>query len=164
MQRAVHDGIVVVAADVAGRPGGPAPFPLQVREVIAIGDADDPAAIDDARAARPRPRLTAPGHAVLTTVPGGRYDYVNGTSMSVALASGVVALLLELRPAMQGAQLRQLLVSTAGIGVPVVDPSRDPSTLDAEGAVRTLAGEVRSSRVAAGTLRCGSAGRSAGCR
>ena len=101
---------------------------------------------------------------MLTTVPGGRYDYVSGTSMSVALASGVVAMLLELQPAMRASQLHDLLASTASLVLPLVDARREPSTLDAEGAVRALAGELRSTRVAAGTLRCGSADRSAGCR
>ncbi len=162
VQRAVQDGIVVVAADVAPRAGEPLPFPLQVRDVIAIGDADDHAVTPTVNAARLR--LGAPGHEVLTTVPGGRYDYVTGISMSVALASGVVALLLELRPAMPAAELRRRLAATASLVVPVSDPPRGPATLDAESAVRALVGEIRSTRVAAGTLQCGSAGHSAECR
>ena len=160
VRRAIRGGIVVVAADVAADPGAPTPFPLQVRDVIGIADADDRTPF----AAAVGPRLAAPGRAVLTTVPGGRYDYVSGTSMSVALASGVVALLLELQPGLRAAPLRQLLTSTASRVVPIAGPQGDPLTLDAEGAVRVLAGEVRSTRVAAGRLPCDSAGRSAGCR
>jgi subtilisin family serine protease len=162
VQRAIQAGIVVVAADVAVATGVAPPFPLRVRGVIGIVDADAPAR---AGAMDPRgQRLAAPGQAVLTTVPGGRYDYVSGTSMSVALASGVVALLLEMQPGLQAARLQQLLASTASLVLPLADADRGPATLDADGAVRALAGEVRSTRVAAGTLRCDSADRSAECR
>ena len=164
VQRAVRNGIVVVAADIATRVGEPVPFPLQVRDVIAIGDADDRTGNSGSGGTAGRARLAAPGHEVLTTVPGGRYDYVSGTSMSVALASGVIALLLELRPAMRAPELRELLASTASLVVPVAELQRGPATLNAEAAVRALAVEIKSTRVAAETLRCGSADRSAECR
>ncbi len=160
VQRAIRDGIVVVAADVPAGTRGATPFPLQVRDVLAIADADER---PGSAAARGAP-LATPGREVLTTVPGGGYDYVSGTSMSVALASGVVAMLLELRPGLHAAELRRLLASTASLVLPLADPPRAPATLDAEGAVRALATELRNTRVAAGTLRCGSADRSAGCR
>jgi hypothetical protein len=162
VQRALRDGIVVVAANVAAAPGEPAPFPLSVADVLAIRDADDRPGIDATGGARLH--LAAPGHEVLTTVPGGRYDYVSGTSMSVALASGVVALVLELRPGMQAAQMSQLLAATASAVVPAADAPRNGSTLDAERALRALDAGVRSTRVAAEMLPCDSAGRSAGCR
>jgi subtilisin family serine protease len=38
--------------------------------------------------------LNAPGHGVLTLVPGGRYDFGNGSSLAAAHVTGVVALLL----------------------------------------------------------------------
>jgi subtilisin family serine protease len=106
--RAVAAGIVVVAADMRRTTGAPVDaFPLKVRGVVAVANADQVSTRDD-RA------LCAPGHAILTLVPGGRYDYVSGTSMSVALASGVAALVLERRlPHAQGGELAALLRDTA---------------------------------------------------
>ncbi len=81
-------------------------FPGSVPGVVAVVDSDTVAATFGGVSAGPQPRrIAAPGHAVLTLAPGGRYDYVSGVSMSTALVSGVAALLLE-GPAVPGS-LRQ---------------------------------------------------------
>ena len=46
----------------------------------------------------PGQRLTVPGLQLLTTVPGGRYDFVSGPSFATAHASGVAAVMLEVEP------------------------------------------------------------------
>ena len=97
--------------------------------VIGIRDADTQAAAGAT--------LAAPGRAVLTTVPGGHYDYVSGTSMSVALASGIVALALQVDPATDGANLDRVLRSSARVATPA------PTLLDAERTVRELAAAKR---------------------
>lgn len=175
VRRALRDGIVVVGADAAVDGGTPT-FPLGVPGVLVVRDADGPPG------PAPGAAIAAPGRAVLTTVPGGHYDYVSGTSMAVALASGVAALALELQPRLDGAQLGELLRASAAAapGATGVPAARVPqagvgadgapaasATLDAALALRTLASggtRVRSNRVAARTLPCGSAGHSAGCR
>jgi subtilisin family serine protease len=80
-----------------------------------------------------RPLLAAPGREVLTLAPGGRYDYVSGASISTAMVSGVVALLLERGQHLQGPEVRALLERTGS-------PSADPSTriIDACDAVASL--------------------------
>jgi subtilisin family serine protease len=143
--RALDQGILVLGASVA-RPQGAskvanaptsfdAGFPLSVPGVIAVADADSVARASmrsDAGApalktvanvppAAPhqqtaRPLLAAPGQEVLTLAPGGRYDYVSGASISTAMVSGVVALILERGQHLQAAEVRSLLERTGYTG------------------------------------------------
>jgi subtilisin family serine protease len=137
--RAVDQGILVLGASVA-RPQGVAKvvdapatfdagFPLSVPGVIAVADADSVArATKSADAGAPalktvanespaaRPLLAAPGQEVLTLAPGGRYDYVSGASISTAMVSGVVALILERGQHLQAAEVRSLLERTGYTG------------------------------------------------
>lgn len=129
LRRAVDEGIVVLAADPRRDDIAPSPFPVGIPGVIGIRDADTQAAAGAT--------LAAPGRAVLTTVPGGHYDYVSGTSMSVALASGIVALALQVDPATDGANLDRVLRSSARVATPA------PTLLDAERTVRELAAAKR---------------------
>jgi subtilisin family serine protease len=137
--RAVDQGILVLGASVA-RPEGAskianapttfdAGFPLSVPGVIAVADADTVARATSTSAAgapalntvanvqpAQRPLLAAPGQEVLTLAPGGRYDYVSGASISTAMVSGVVALILERGQRMQAAEVRSLLERTGYTG------------------------------------------------
>jgi subtilisin family serine protease len=85
---AIERDIVVVGA--ADRPNE---FPSSVPGVVAVGDADARSAV--ANKSQPGQSLGAPGREILTLVPDGHYDFVSGSSMSAALASGVVALVLS---------------------------------------------------------------------
>jgi subtilisin family serine protease len=117
-------------------------FPLGVPGVIAVADADSgaPRAKEIStsvpavpRPESPRPILAAPGREVLTLAPGGRYDYVSGSSISTAMVTGVVALLLERNQRLQGDEVRTLLERTGF-------PGSDASTriVDACDAVASL--------------------------
>lgn len=67
-------------------------FPTSVPAVIAVEQARQ------SGVEVPGERLTVPGLQLLTTVPGGRYDFVSGPSFATAHASGVAAIMLELEP------------------------------------------------------------------
>jgi hypothetical protein len=92
--------------------------------------------------------LAAPGIDILTTVPGGGYEFLSGSSMAAAHVSGVVALLLERRPNLTAAAVAGLLAATSRPAEGVV-PAADERTgdlgtagtlVDACGAVAELVG------------------------
>lgn len=57
--------------------------------------------------------VAAPGVGIMTTVAGGGYGAVNGTSFSSPLTAGVAALMLSANPSLTPAQVDSILVSTA---------------------------------------------------
>ena len=111
--RALQLGIVVVGADL--RETQVVSFPLTVKGVIAVADADSHGATAAASRDNPQGRnsLLAPGRQVFTLAPGGQYAYVSGTSMSVALVSGVAALLAQSSDAAHLVNIRERLLRTA---------------------------------------------------
>src|SRR6185436_2437171 len=57
--------------------------------------------------------LGAPGVAILSTLPGGEYGLLNGTSMAAPMVSGAAALLWAAEPGLTPLQVRtRLLAST----------------------------------------------------
>ncbi len=122
--RALEQGIMVLGA--AATPNSEEGFPVSISGVIAVADADDdhltPGTLrPTANTAPTRPLLAAPGREVLTLAPGASYDYVSGASISAAMVSGVVALLLERSDHLQASEVRSLLERT---GFASADQSR----------------------------------------
>jgi subtilisin family serine protease len=72
--------------------------------------------------------LGAPGVDILTTVPGGGYDFFSGSSMAAAQVSGVVALLLERRPDLGPRGVARLLRETARAPSPTPAATGAPAT------------------------------------
>jgi subtilisin family serine protease len=99
MQRGM---VVVGAAPPAGAQAG---FPTDVDGVLSVAAAEDSAG--EGR------RLLAPGHEVLTLVPGGHWDFASGSSIAAAEVSATVALLLALRPHMPASELFRVLARTS---------------------------------------------------
>jgi subtilisin family serine protease len=56
--------------------------------------------------------LAAPGSAILSTLPGGGYGFLSGTSMATPHVAGAVALLKALNPDLSAAELKNLILST----------------------------------------------------
>ena len=92
--------------------GEPPSFPASVRGVIAVRAAERVGGGAAAPSAR-SPVLIAPGIDLLTTTPGGGFDFVSGSSFAAAWTSGVVALLLEREPDLAPRSLAELLAMTA---------------------------------------------------
>jgi subtilisin family serine protease len=109
VREAVRRGIVVVAA----AEGDPPSFPASVPGVVAVYAWTEARPVAADAPAVPSGALAAPGVDVLTTVPGGGYDFVSGSSFSAAQASGVAALLLERDPKLRPAELAALLAASA---------------------------------------------------
>jgi len=132
-------GIAVVAAGDPSRPdlGFPASLPGVIAVVPEEGSGEG-SGRTAAGAAAPSvlrvPALRAPGVDVLTTVPGGAYDFLSGSSLAAAFATGVAALLLERRPSLTPADLARLLGASRR-------PAAGPATRVAEAGVGTPSAE-----------------------
>ncbi|MEM0905783.1 MAG: S8 family serine peptidase [Pseudomonadota bacterium] len=100
IEEAISRNIVVVSA--RGRTG----FPANLPGVIAA----------DSRGGSGG-RVPAPGTDVLTTLPGGRYGFRSGSSISAGHVSGVAALIKQARPSAAPAQIRSTLRQAARGGL-----------------------------------------------
>jgi hypothetical protein len=99
LDAALARGIAVVAAQDPRRADGG--FPASHPGVIAVAQAGT--------APVPAGTLRAPGLDVPTCVPGARWKLVSGSSYAAAHVSGLVALLVQLRPGAMPAQLSSQL-------------------------------------------------------
>ncbi len=79
--------------------------------------------------------VMGPGVAVTSTVPGGGYAPMNGTSVAAAIVTGTVALLRSLAPGISGQELRAAL--TLHPGSRRLQPFAPP-LLDAEASLRRV--------------------------
>ena len=93
IQKAVEAGVVVVAA---GLPNGDSDnaFPSSMQQVLGVGVASP----DGPTSELPSGALFAPGTEIIVAVPTDHYDFRSGSSLAAAHVSGVVALLLSVRP------------------------------------------------------------------
>jgi Subtilase family len=83
--------------------------------------------------------LHAPGREILTSLPGGHYDFASGDSLATAEVSGVVALLLAEKPGLSAASAYEILRNTsvrasAGAGDEHVDACAAVVSLGGHGA------------------------------
>ncbi|HEX4376920.1 MAG TPA: S8 family serine peptidase, partial [Steroidobacteraceae bacterium] len=98
----VQHGILFVGA--VPENGSLEGFPVNIDGVIAvdvIGRVDGAAAV-----------LHAPGRDIVSTAPGGSYDFVTGSSFAAAHVTGVLALLRAQRPELGADALSSLLTRT----------------------------------------------------
>ncbi|MEX1829422.1 S8 family serine peptidase [Luteibacter sp. CQ10] len=63
----------------------------------------------------PKGVLSAPGNDILTTQPGGGYDFTSGSSMATAHVSGIVALLLAVSPTIDAKRVHDVLLDTSTV-------------------------------------------------
>ncbi|MGH8613395.1 MAG: S8 family peptidase [Gammaproteobacteria bacterium] len=108
LETAHTHGISIVAAALENqeRPGFPAELPVAI-PVISTGPDGQPA--QPGWLSRYPGVVAAPGVEILTTVPREGYDFVSGTSLAAAHVSGIIALLLELKPELSPKQVKELL-------------------------------------------------------
>jgi hypothetical protein len=84
-----------------------------------------------------KPEISAPGQAVLSSVPGAGYAYYSGTSMATPHVAGTVALMLQAHPGeMSFDEVRDALITTSvDRGIAGYDYDYGYGRLDALGAV-----------------------------
>lgn len=84
---------------------------------------------------RAKVSLSAPGDAIMSTLPGDKYGNLSGTSMATPLVSGLVGFILSQEPSMKPADVKALLQSTgAKVGIQTACDCR----VDALAAVETV--------------------------
>ncbi len=106
LRRAAKKNIVLVAADPGPAAGDDERFPASLADVIGVQS--QPERLAAAPSIRDVATM-APGEAILTTVPHGGYDFVSGSSLAAAHVSGIVALLLQLKPDLSAGKTRAIL-------------------------------------------------------
>lgn len=104
LDKALDDGIIIVASDPAVHPSGEE-FPSAVKNVIAVRTTESETAGTIARSGT----ITAPGTEILTTTPHAHYTFLSGSSFAAAHVSGLIALLLELNPTLTRQQIAAIL-------------------------------------------------------
>ncbi len=103
-------GINIVAASLEqqAEPGFPAELPYVVATISADANLH---VVQPEWLPRNDAVVAAPGVDILTTVPGGGYDFLSGSSLAAAHVSGVIALLLERNPQLTPSAIRTLLAA-----------------------------------------------------
>lgn len=115
--------IVAAALENQAQPGFPAELPYVI-PVISAGPDGKPA--QPAWLKNFSGTVAAPGVEVLTTVPNDGYDFVSGSSLATAHISGIIALMLELKPGLTPQNIKNLLIYKGIAGSPPA-----PMTVDA---------------------------------
>jgi subtilisin family serine protease len=136
-------GVVLVAAAGNAGPKSPPLYPAADKNVIAVTaiDADD--RLLSAANRGKHIAVAAPGVDVLVPAPGRAYQLTTGTSVAAAEVSGIVALLVELKPSITPDEVRKVLQSTAfDLGPKGPDDQFGAGRADAERAVMALAPEA----------------------
>ena len=98
-----RQGIILVAAAPEDRQSG---FPAGEPGVIVV----------DRLPGKTRPMASglvlAPGNEILVAVPEGRFDYLSGSSLAAAHVSGIVALMLAIRPGLAYDEVRERILAS----------------------------------------------------
>jgi len=114
IQRAVHAGIVIVAA--AGNnalKGNAIYYPASYENVISIGAVYENNSRSSFSNYNQYVDLVAPGERILTTFPNQSYNKDGGTSFSTPIVSGTVAMMKALEPKLSASEIEDLLKMTA---------------------------------------------------
>ena len=105
IQYGMRQGIIYVGAVAPPSSRVTQTFPVDIPGVLAVQSAED--------ASTTSPHLLAPGHGILTLVPGGHYDFASGSSLATAEVTGIVALLLADGRRLTGPRVRQILTDSS---------------------------------------------------
>lgn len=116
IDRVLQNGTVIVAA-LPQSASAERTYPAGHAGVLAVSAA--PAMTGPAAASeRPSHALLAPGEQIMVALPGDGYDFRSGSSLAAANASGVIALLLEHEPGLDGTQIADILRRSGSGNVP----------------------------------------------
>jgi subtilisin len=97
------------------------------------------------------PSLVAPGVAILSSVPGGKYKIMDGTSMATPHVAGLAALLLQAKPTATATELEQAIVGSCTLPAGMPQARGSHGVPDAERAFAILTGSPLPDTEAAAT-------------
>lgn len=137
-QTAVNSGTVVVAA--SGNSGtGSISYPAKYSSVIAVGAVDQNRTRAYFSQYGTGLEVMAPGVGIYSTVPGGKYDSYDGTSMATPHVAGVVGLIRSANKNLTAVEVREILKTTAVNAGPANEYGY--GIVDAYAAVKAAQGE-----------------------
>ena len=85
--------------------------------------------------------VAAPGVGIASTVPGGQYQMMSGTSMASPHVAGLVGLIYALNPSIRPSEVKSILESTAvDLGIPGRDRDFGAGRIDAAAALARVGG------------------------
>ena len=132
-----HDTIMIGAAGNAG-PGKPPAYPAAHVGVIAVTATDQNDGLYAMANRGSYVAVAAPGVDIITTTPGGGYEFMSGTSIATAHITGVVALVLERHPELKAGQVAQLLANASvDLGPKGIDSEFGAGLVDAAAALKS---------------------------
>ncbi len=120
--------LVVVAAGNSGPACNSMDVPEQYEASLDVGATDNNDVIQSFSSRGPgqngsiKPQVMAPGVGIRSSVPGGGYATMSGTSMSSPHAAGLAALLLSANPSLSGNPIGlEVLMEQSAVGITTTD-------------------------------------------
>ena len=114
-------------------------YPAGYQSVIAVGATNAHDEIADFSTTGNHMSVCAPGVEIYSTMPGGGYDYISGTSMSCPFVAGAAALILSHNPGMSPEEVKTQLEDTAvDLGSPGFDSTFGYGRVDLAAAVGAI--------------------------
>lgn len=122
MKKAEEHGVLIVAAagnehndtDAEENRYYPAAYSLKgLKNIISVASIDsNNRLLPSSNWGKQSVDVAAPGEGILSTLPGGRYGKMTGTSQATAFVSGIAALLLSKNPSLSPVELKKLIVNS----------------------------------------------------
>ncbi|MFN8458957.1 MAG: S8 family peptidase [Anaerolineae bacterium] len=111
MQRALDSGRLVIVA--SGNSNTAVSCPGAYDQAMAVGSTTDMDTRSSTSNYGPQLDIAAPGNIIYSTVPGGSYNYLSGTSMATPHVAGLAALIWSFVPGLSNSQVRSIIQNTA---------------------------------------------------
>lgn len=109
VRNAYRSGVIIVASSGNDGKRLSVDYPASFQQTISVGATTKGQRIAPFSNRGKRIDVYAPGDKIFSTWLGGKYNELSGTSMATSHVSGVIALILSIRPGIRPAQMKALL-------------------------------------------------------